>query len=107
MNSTPPNSQTETWATLTAATAAAIAVLKKLLGRRQSPKPEYITRAEFHHQLDAMRDRIGAGYLALADKLDANHRELLSALTAQGDAFEHRIDQLETNLARVDERTLH
>jgi hypothetical protein len=48
-----------------------------------------------------MRDRIGAGYLAVAEKLDANHRELLSALDRQGS----RINELETGVARLDECT--
>jgi hypothetical protein len=83
---------------------AAAAVAKKCIGR-QKPRPEYITRAEFHHELAATRDRIGASYLALADKLDATHNDTLAALERQGANFERRLDQLETNLARLDERT--
>ena len=52
-----------------------------------------------------MRDRIGGSYLAVADKIDETRREILSTLQAQGAGFERRIDQLESNLARVDERT--
>ena len=58
-------------------------------------------RAEFHEEQIATRDRIAASYLTLADKLDANHRDLLAAL----ERFEHRLDQVESNLARLDERT--
>jgi len=89
----------------TAAIAGAVAITKKLLPHKTAPKPEYITRAEFHHDLDAMRDRIGASYLAMADKLDANHKQLLTAIAHQGETFERRIDQLESGLARLDERT--
>jgi hypothetical protein len=39
--------------------------------------------------------------VAILDKLDANHRELLAALERQVS----RINTLETGLARVDERT--
>src|ERR1044071_10467094 len=67
--------------------------------------PELISRAEFHTELAATRDRIGASYLALADKLDANQRDLLFALEPQAANFEHRLDQLESNFARLDERT--
>jgi hypothetical protein len=89
------------------AIAGTVAVLvKKFLGRKSpKPKAEYITRAEFHQGLDATRDRIGASYLALADKLDANHKEVLGGLERQGANFERRLDQLESNLARLDERT--
>jgi hypothetical protein len=82
----------------------AAAVAKKYI-RRQKPKAEYITRAEFQHEMSATRDRIGAGYLALADKLDANHKESLSALDRLAVMTEQRLDRLETGLARVDERT--
>jgi len=39
--------------------------------------------------------------LAILEKLDANHRELLAALERQAS----RINTLESGLARVDERT--
>jgi hypothetical protein len=44
-----------------------------------------------------------AGFLSL--KLDASHKDLLSAIDRQGANFERRLDQLQTNLARLDERT--
>ena|SRR5438045_3410396 len=90
-----------TAAIATAAIAGAVAITKKLLPNKAAPKPEYITRAEFHQGLDAMRDRIAASYLAIGDKLDINHREVLSALDRQVT----RINNLEAGLARVDERT--
>jgi hypothetical protein len=49
----------------------------------------------------ATRERINATHLAILDKLDANHRELLGALDRQVS----RINAVETGLARVDERT--
>ena len=48
-----------------------------------------------------MEDNIHAGHLAILEKLDANHRELLAALERQAT----RINALESGLARVDERT--
>ena len=94
-----------TAAIFTALIAGIVALAKKFLPRKQTPKPEYITRAEFHSSLDSTRDRIGASYLALADKLDAHQRDLLFAIERQGANFERRIDALESNLARLDERT--
>jgi hypothetical protein len=92
----------EAWAALAAAAGAVAVIAKKLISRKSlPPKPDPVTRSEFHHELNLMRDRIGASYLAIADKLDANHRELLSALDHQIT----RINDLETGLARVDERT--
>jgi hypothetical protein len=95
----------ETWAAIVAALGSALLIAKKLISRHRSQKPEYITRAEFHQGIEATRNRIGGSYLALSEKIDANHKELLAAITAQGTAFETRIDQLETSFARVDERT--
>jgi hypothetical protein len=83
---------------------SAAALAKKFLPRPQ-PKPEYLTRAELHAGLDKTRDRIAASFLALGDKMDQQHTQILTRLDRQGDRFEQRFDQLETNLARVDERT--
>ncbi len=95
----------EKWAALTALGTGLALLAKKLLARKQPAKPDYVTRVEFHQEMLATRDRIGAGYLAMTDRVTANHNELLAALGRQGETFERRLDQLETNLARLDERT--
>jgi hypothetical protein len=102
---TPSPTAAEKWAFLTALVAGTAALLKKFLPRPKPPHPEHITRAEFHAGMDAVRDRIGASYLALADKVEQQHTQLLSKLDCQGANFEHRLDSLEANLARLDERT--
>jgi hypothetical protein len=96
--------QPETWAAIAAALTAIGIAAKKFLTRKQSAKPDYITRTEFHQELTATRDRIGAGYLALGDKLEANHKELVARLDRHASAFEHRLDRLESSVARLDER---
>jgi hypothetical protein len=58
-------------------------------------------RADFYAELAALKDQIHAGHLAILDKLDANHRDLLAALDRQAT----RINTLESGLARMDERT--
>ncbi|MCX6930769.1 MAG: hypothetical protein NT154_47335 [Verrucomicrobia bacterium] len=65
------------------------------------PKPEPMSRADFYAELVALKDQIHGGHLAILEKLDANHRELLAALERQTT----RINPLEAGLARVDERT--
>jgi hypothetical protein len=99
--SSPAAFSAETWAAIAAAVGAIAVVAKKLIQRHRSPKPEYITRAELRQEMTATRDRIAASYLVIADKLDANHKELLTALDRQVT----RINRLETDVARVDERT--
>ena len=91
---------TEAWAAITAAAGLATFIGKKLLSSRK-PKPEHITRSEFQKGIDATRDRVAAGYLALSDKLDANHREILDKF----DTVEVRLDRLDAFVARLDERT--
>jgi hypothetical protein len=89
---------TQTWAAAITAVAGAVAlVLKKRLTRTRTPAPpkaDLITRTEFHQGLDNLRD-----------KLDTNHKELLSALATQGATIEKRLDSLESSVARLDERT--
>jgi hypothetical protein len=101
-----PNTTTTTAAIFTAVIAALVALAKKFLPRKQSPKPEYITRAEFHAGIESTRDRIGASYLALADRIDQHHTSLLTTLDRQGANFERRLDALDTAVARLDERTI-
>ncbi len=91
----------ELWAALTALLGSVAVLFRKLITRKRKPTPEYITRAEFHHELTAMRDRIGASYMALSDKIDSAHREVLSALDRQSARF----NRVEAAVARLDERT--
>jgi hypothetical protein len=77
-------------------------VCEKLeLSPKPAHKPEWVTRADFYAEMLATRERINAPHLAILDKLDTNHRELLAALERQAS----RINALESGLARVDERT--
>ena len=95
---TPSPTSTQTWVGIITAVLGGLAVVaKKRLNRTRTPKPpkaDLITRTEFHTGLDTLRD-----------KLDANHKELLSALSNQGAIIEKRLDTLESSVARLDERT--
>ena len=81
--------------------AAVILALRNYLKRKAGGKAELVSRAEFCAEMREVSDRIRADHLALLEKLDGNHRELLAALDRQGS----RINALECGLARVDERT--
>jgi ribosome-binding protein aMBF1 (putative translation factor) len=98
------NAPSATTASLLAACIAAAAALAKKFLPRKKPAPEYITRTEFHSAIDATRDRIGASYLALADKIELQHNQVLTVLDRQGENFERRLDAIETTMARFDER---
>jgi hypothetical protein len=86
--------------TVIGAVGAVALLMKKLLSSKPT-KPEPMSRADFYAELAALKDQIHAGHLAILDKLDANHRDLLAALDRQAT----RINTLESGLARVDERT--
>jgi hypothetical protein len=86
---------------LAALSAAIIVALTNWLRRKADTRPDMMSRAELCAELREISERIHADHLALLEKLDANHRELLAALERQAG----RINALECGLARVDERT--
>jgi hypothetical protein len=90
----------EGWAAIAGAIGSAFLLVKKLLSP-QPAKPEPVSRAEFCAEMLATRERFHTNHLAMLEKLDANHRELLTALGQ----LATRISALEAGLARVDERT--
>ncbi len=72
---------------------------------KSKPKAQFISCLEFHQQIGAVRACITDGSLALGRKLYANHRELLSVLELQRTTFDQRLNAIEANLARLDQRT--
>jgi hypothetical protein len=98
--SSPRSVTGEGWAAIAGAIGSALLLAKKLLSPK-SGKPELMSRADFYAELAALKDHIHAGHLAILEKLDTNHQELLAALERQA----CRISALESGLARVDERT--
>jgi hypothetical protein len=90
----------EGWAAIAGAIGSAFLLAKKLVSPKPA-KPELVSRADFYAEMLLTRERINATHLAILEKLDANHRELLAALERQVT----RINALESGLARVDERT--
>jgi hypothetical protein len=80
--------QTQTW--LTALTAIAGTLGAVLAKKRFSRKSNSVPKSA----LDS-----------LTAKLEANHKEVLAAVAAQGTAVEKRLDALEAAVARLDERT--
>src|SRR5664279_1600486 len=76
---------------------SALLLAKKFLTPKAA-KPEPMGRADFYAELAALKDHIHTGHLAILEKLDANHRDLLAALEQQAT----RINAVESGLARVD-----
>ena len=90
----------EGWAAIAGAVGSAFLLAKKLLGPKPG-KPELMSRADFYAEMLEVRDRMQANHLALLEKLDSNHGELLAALERQS----ARVSALETGVARLDKRT--
>jgi hypothetical protein len=86
---------------LSAAAVGSIVLLGKKLLPRKPAAADLITRTELHHELTAVQHKIDARFLALSEKIEANHKEILSALERQSTL----INQLEAAVARLDERT--
>ena len=67
----------EGWAAIAGAVSVGFLLAKKLLGPKPA-KPEPVSRAEFCAEMLASRERMHTDHLAMLEKLDANHRELLA-----------------------------
>src|ERR1051326_3185645 len=88
-------SSPQTWVPIPTAIAGAIAVVakKRFTRSRRSPSaPDTYGKSSLDHS-------------PLLAKLDANHKEVLSTIAAQGSAVDKRLDALESAVARLDERT--
>lgn len=90
----------EGWAAVVGVVGSAVLLLKKLLTAKG--KTEHVSRHEFYAEMLATRERINTTHLALLDKLEANHREVLRALERQGE----RTGALETAVARLEGRMM-
>ena len=91
----------EGWAAIAGAVGSAFLLAKKLLGPKPAGRSELVSRADFYAEMLATRERVNVMHLAILDKLEANHRELLGALERLGT----RVNAIEAGLAKVDERT--
>jgi hypothetical protein len=90
----------EGWAAIAGAVGSAFLLAKKVLSPKHA-KPELMSRADFLAEMLDVRERLHANHLALLEKLDGNHRELLAAMERQS----ARTSALEAGFARLDERT--
>src|SRR2546428_6847075 len=91
----PPSGAIESWL-LSAAAIASMAVLaRKLFVRKGPPQPELVTKSEFHHEIIALRDKIDARFLSLAEKMEEIKGELLAAGERRDSSTHARLDEVE------------
>ena len=102
---TPPPGSIESVALALAAIGSIVLVGKKVFARKTPEESAFVTRSEFHAEVNVLRDKIDARFLGLSEKLDTLKADLLEAAEHRSSALHHRINELESGLARVDERT--
>ena len=103
----PPPGSIEGWLLPAAAVLSLVALGKKVFGRKgngsgplgspgdgSSSPTQFATKTELNHELTAVRDKIDARFLSVAEKLEA-----------LGNSINDRLSKLEAAVARVDERT--
>ena len=89
----PAPGQLEAWLLPAVAVLSIAALIKKVFPRKRNDD-EFVSRTELHHELNTVRDKIDARFLTLSEKLDH-----------LGTTIHDRLNQLDSGLARVDERT--
>jgi seryl-tRNA synthetase len=97
----PPLAPSEPRGLIGALIGTAILAVRNYLKRKAASKTELVSQAEFCAEMLATRERLHTNHLALLEKLDADHRELVAAL----ERLATRINALAADLARVNERT--
>jgi hypothetical protein len=90
---TPAPGQLENWLIPAAAVASMALLFRKLFPRKRTEEA-FVTRSELHHELNAIRDKIDARFLALSEKIEQ-----------LGATLHERLTKLESAVARLDERT--
>ena len=83
------------------AIATFLLAVRQYLKRKAASKSEHVSRAVFDAQVLTTQERLHTNQLAVLEKLDVNHWELLAALVR----LATRISALEAGFARLDERT--
>jgi chromosome segregation ATPase len=109
---TPAHGAIESWLITAAAIASLVLLGKKLFIRKPPLEAEFVSKAEFRafrenvqHELDGLRDKIDARFLNLTEKIEEMKGELLAAGERRGNSIHRRISDLESGVARLDERT--
>ena len=83
----------------------------KVFGRKPSEHP-YVSQAEFHEtkrelarELESVRGRLDHHFERVLHKLDEHKTEMLTAAEGRSQALHERINQLQAQVARLDERS--
>ena len=101
----PPSGAIETWLLCFAAIASIAVLAKKLFMRKARNGPEFVTRSEFYQEMNGLREKIERGFMANRDAIDQTKGHLTVTVEKQTASIHRRLNDLETMVARIDERT--
>ena len=101
----PPSGAIETWLLSFAAIASIAVLTKKLFLPKPPGGSDFVTRTEFHHEMMQVRDKIDAGFMTTRDAIDQAKNHLTVSTERQTKSIHRRLNELETLVTRVDERT--
>jgi hypothetical protein len=109
-----PPGAIETWLLCALAVASIVAIGVKLFIRKTPLEAEFVSKEEFRifraaveRDLGGLRDRIDSRHLAILEALDKLRNDLLADAERRAIAIHKRLNDAESALARVDERTRH
>jgi hypothetical protein len=109
-----PSGAIETWLLCALAVAVIAGSIVKLFARKTALESEFVTKEEFRifraaveRDLSGLRDRIDSRHLAILEALDKLRADLLADAERRSISIHKRLNDAESALARVDERTSH
>ncbi len=109
---TPPSGAIENWLISAAALASMALLFKKLFFRKTPLERQFAEKGEFflaqekiERELTVLRDKIDDRFLILGEKIEQMKWEILTAGEKRGSSIHRRLNELESGLARVDERS--
>ena len=109
-----PAGAIETWLLCALAVGTIVAIGVKLFIRKTPLEAEFVTKEEFRifraaveRDLGGLRDRIDSRHLGIIEALDKLRADLLADAERRAISIHKRLNEAESTLARVDERTKH
>lgn len=107
-----PAGALETWLLAAMAAATMVGLGIRLFVRKPPLEAEFVSKAEFgafrasvEKDLGSLRDRIDSRHLGTLEALDRLHADLLSDAERRVASIHGRLNEVQSGLARVDERT--
>jgi hypothetical protein len=109
---TPAAGSIEQWLLAAAAIGYIVLIGKKLFVRKPPIEVDFVMKTEFHQfktdtaaQIQKIENKMDTTFLRLADKLEDVKTEILTHGERRGASIHERLNEVESAVARIDERT--